>query len=204
MAYASKRGGNKPGTGTETPPPEPQAQVRPWGIERVIGQTATYPSNSRRVWVIDTGIDKDHPDLNVNSANFVTKGRKVPNADDWADSTGHGTHVAGTIAAIDNDIGVVGVAESAQVVAVRVLDNNGSDSYAGVIAGIDYVAANANKGKVVNMSLGGGASTALDKAVIAAADKGILFAIAAGNSSADARTILQLASSMKIFIPFRL
>ena len=159
------------------------AQQTPYGITRVNGGTSGV---GRTVWVLDTGIDTDHPDLNIDlarSANFITSG---PNTVE--DGTGHGTHVAGTIAALDNGIGVVGVAPGATVVAIRVLDNRGSGTLSGVIAGVDYVAANAAPGEVANMSLGGGASSALDNAVISAASRGILFALAAGNESTDAAT----------------
>lgn len=158
------------------------SQTTPWGITRVGGATAS----SGTAWVIDTGIDLDHPDLNVDtqrSAVFVSNGPGSGTADD---GNGHGTHVAGTIAAIDNDRDVVGVAAGATVVAVKVLDDRGSGSYSGVIDGIDYVASNASAGDVANMSLGGGTSDAVDDAVRNAADQGILFAIAAGNDGADA------------------
>ncbi|MEL7832676.1 S8 family serine peptidase [Fodinibius sp. Rm-B-1B1-1] len=157
-------------------------QVTPWGIDRVGGATASNGT----AWVIDTGIDLDHPDLNVdtgNSAVFVGSG---PGSDTPDDGNGHGTHVAGTIAAIDNDRDVVGVAAGATVVAVKVLDDRGSGSYSGVIDGIDYVAQNASAGDVANMSLGGGTSNAVDDAVRNAADQGVLFAIAAGNDGDDA------------------
>ena len=91
--------------------------------------------------------------------------------------------MAGTIAALNNDIGVVGVAAGATVVPVKVLSSDGSGSTSGVIAGIDYVAANAATGDVANMSLGGGVSPILDDAIINAAGKGIKFVLAAGNSS---------------------
>lgn len=157
------------------------AQVTPWGITRVGG-----PLNSTvaTAWVIDTGIDLDHPDLNVDvarSANFVSRGKNSPD-----DGHGHGTHVAGTIAAIDDECDVVGVAAGVPVVAVRVLDNSGSGTYADVIAGVDYVANNAVPGDAANMSLGGPKHDALNEAVVGAAAKGIYFALAAGNSSDDA------------------
>jgi subtilisin family serine protease len=158
-------------------------QEVPWGVDRVGGPIAGADGTA---WVIDTGIDLDHPDLNVDvgrSANFVSRGKN--SADD---GNGHGTHVAGTIAAIDNSCDVVGVAAGATLVAVRVLGNNGSGSYSGVIAGIDYVAANGNPGDVANMSLGGGYSQALNEAVIGAAAAGVDFALAAGNESTDANT----------------
>ena len=157
------------------------AEETPWGITRVGGFA---DGTGLTAWVIDTGIDLDHPDLNVDvgrSANFVARGKNSPN-----DGNGHGTHVAGTIGAIKNDCDVVGVAAGAAVVAVRVLDNSGSGSYAGVIAGVDYVAANAAPGDVANVSLGGPKSQALNEAIKGAAGKGVWFALAAGNSSDDA------------------
>ncbi len=96
------------------------------------------------------------------------------------DLNGHGTHVAGTIGGYN---GILGVAVGVVQVPVKVLDRRGSGSISGVIAGVDYVAANASSGDVANMSLGGGASQALDDAVVNAASQGILFSIAAGNSS---------------------
>jgi subtilisin family serine protease len=102
------------------------------------------------------------------------------------DQNGHGTHVAGTVAAIDNDFGVIGVAAGATVVAVRVLDRRGSGSYSGVIAGVDYVAANFASGDAANMSLGGPVSQALDDAVVAAGEAGLKISLAAGNESDDA------------------
>lgn len=155
------------------------SETVPWGITRVGGAGT---SNGKTGWVIDSGIDLDHPDLNVDvgrSQSFIRD--TSPN-----DQNGHGTHVAGTMAAIDNDIGVIGVAPGATLVSVRVLDRRGSGSYSGVIAGVDYVAANGAQGDVANMSLGGPVSDALDAAVVAAAANGIHFTLAAGNSSEDA------------------
>ncbi len=155
----------------------------PYGITRV----GSASGAGKTAWVIDSGIDLDHPDLNVDVARSVTmftSGRDAGSADD---GNGHGTHVAGTIGAIKgNGIGVVGVAYGATVVAVKVLDSRGSGSYSGVIGGVDYVAANAGAGDVANMSLGGPTSQALDDAVIAAASKGVKFALAAGNESTHA------------------
>ena len=101
------------------------------------------------------------------------------------DLHGHGTHVAGTIAAKANTIGVIGVVPGAQVVAVRVLDRRGSGSNSDVIAGVEYVATVGNAGDVANMSLGGGVSQALDTAVLNASSV-VKFALAAGNESENA------------------
>lgn len=171
------QGKGKPGGGGTTPP----AQTIPWGITRVGGGTQTA---SGRAIVIDTGVDFDHPDLNVDSAlaaNFTSD----TSGDDL---NGHGTHVAGTIAAINNTIGVVGVAPGTVVIPVKVLNRRGSGSNSGVIAGIDYAASIAGPGDVANMSLGGGFSQALNDAVIAAASTGLKFALAAGNESTSATT----------------
>jgi len=157
-----------------------QAQETPWGIARVGGgASGTFAT----AWVIDTGIDPSHPDLNVDTARSRTFIGK--NSTPW-DQHGHGTHVAGTIAAKNDTNGVVGVAPGAKVVAVRVLDRRGSGANSGVIAGVDYVAQVGQAGDVANMSLGGGVSTALDTAVVNAAAGGVRFALAAGNESDNA------------------
>jgi subtilisin family serine protease len=96
--------------------------------------------------------------------------------------------VAGTIAALNNNIGVIGVAPGATVIPIKVLDSRGSGSYSGVIAGVDHVAAYGSAGDVANMSLGGPTSDALDSAILSAAENGIIFALAAGNESSDANT----------------
>ena len=158
-------------------------QVTPWGVTYVGGPR---DGADLTAWVLDTGIDLDHPDLNVDAARGFSAftSRKDSGVDD---RQGHGTHVAGTIAALNNSRDVVGVAAGASVVPVKVLDSRGSGSIAGVIAGVDYVAANAEPGDCANMSLGGGAYTALDEAVIAAAaETGAYFVLAAGNEGADA------------------
>ncbi len=163
-----------------------QAQVTPYGITRV-GGGATYgddQSETKVVWVIDTGIDLDHPDLNVDvsrGAYFTGRGTKSPN-----DDNGHGTHVAGTIAAINNGQGVIGVAAGATVVAVKVLDKKASGYWSWIIAGIDYVAEEAESGDIANLSLLGGVTTAVDDAVIALGKTGVKVAMAAGNESDDA------------------
>lgn len=154
------------------------SQTVPWGITRVGGGL----NSTGTAWIIDSGIDLDHPDLNVDIARSRTflGGNSTPD-----DQHGHGTHVSGTIAAKNNLIGVIGVAAGATIVAVRVLDRRGSGTTSGVIAGVDYVAEIAASADVANMSLGGGVSTTLDNAVITAAAS-CRFILAAGNESDDA------------------
>lgn len=157
-------------------------QETPYGITRVNGGAGTATG---RAWVLDSGVDLDHPDLNVDAAsgyNAFTSGKDARSLDD---GNGHGTHVAGTIAALDNDFGVIGVAPGATVIPVKVLDSRGSGSYSGVIAGVDFVAANGQSGDVANMSLGGPVSDLLDQAIEKAAANGVKFALAAGNESDD-------------------
>lgn len=179
IAYAFKKPPWAGGGGGDEDECAPQET--PWGIARVGG---SQNGEGFTAWVIDSGIDLDHPDLDVDvgwSANFA-HGKDSPE-----DGTGHGTHVAGTIAAINNECDVMGVAAGATVVAVRVLGNSGSGSYSGIIAGIDYVAENATPGDVANMSLGGPRSQAVNDAVeSAASNERILFTLAAGNESDDA------------------
>jgi subtilisin family serine protease len=156
------------------------AQTIPWGIAKVNGGV-TYTGTSV-VWIIDTGVDFTHPDLTVNqtkSKNFVNT-KKNAN-----DDNGHGTHVAGIISAKNNTVGVIGVAAGATVVAVKVLNSQGSGTTSGVVSGINYVAANGVAGDVANMSLGGGISTSIDNAVLAASAK-VKFAVAAGNDGVNA------------------
>ncbi len=172
----SQRG--KPGGGTTQP-----AQELPWGIIAIGG---AGDGTGKTAWIIDTGIDLSHPDLNVDATrgfSAFTSGKDAG----FDDGNGHGTHVAGTVAAINNTIGVVGVAAGAKVVPVKVLSARGSGSNSGVIAGVDWVAANGQLGDAANMSLGGGISTALDQAVLnASIVSGVKFALAAGNETDNA------------------
>ncbi|WP_051891278.1 S8 family serine peptidase [Chryseobacterium sp. JM1] len=153
-------------------------QETPWGITRIGG---AGNGAGKTAWVIDTGIDLDHPDLNVDTQRSISfAGDNNPD-----DGNGHGTHVAGTIAAINNDIGVVGVAAGAKVVALKVLNNNGEGDFSWSVSALDYVYANASVNDVVNMSLGPKAPyrhTATDNALLKVAQKGIKVAVAAGNS----------------------
>ena len=177
------------------------AQTFPTGVERIFANDVTLSINNTDdqhvdadVAVLDTGIDIDHPDLNVvGGANCLSYSGKSPwNRTYYCDETKsydddhyHGTHVAGTIGALDNDFGVVGVAPGVRLWAVKVLDSAGSGSLAGIIAGIDWVVKQGNI-EVINMSLGGsGQSNAMDSAIKTAFEAGVFVVVAAGNSNAD-------------------
>ena len=175
--------GKGPGGGGGGDDTSPDPQVTPWGIERVGGPQDGTGYTAR---VLDTGIDVDHPDLNVAASRGFSAFNKGKDSG-VDDGQGHGTHVAGTIAALNNNRDVVGVAAGASVVPIKVLDRRGSGSTSGVIAGVDFVGANASPGDCANMSLGGGISSSLDAAVInAAANSGAFFTLAAGNEGQDA------------------
>lgn len=179
------------------------AQVIPTGISRTNAPAnATNKGDGTVVAVIDTGIELSHPDL---TPNILNSGKSCIRRTSANDDNGHGTHVAGTIAAADNAIGVVGVAPKAKLIPVKVLDRNGSGTWSSVICGIDWVTANAAAYniKVANMSLGGGGSSdnncgntnsdALHKAICRSRDAGVTYVVAAGNSSADAGTFVPAA-----------
>lgn len=158
---------------------EINTQSIPWGVNRVGGFT---DASGKNVWIIDTGVDLDHPDLNVDAS----KCKSFISGTTPEDDHGHGTHVAGTIAAKNNYVGVVGVAANARVIALKVMDASGKGSMSNVISAVNWVKQNGKAGDVVNMSIGGDISPILDQAVADAAEKGILFAIAAGNTASDA------------------
>ena len=148
-----------------------------WNITRV----GYGDGRGKTAWIIDTGVDFQHPDLNVDtirSRSFISGN---PSADD---QHGHGTHVGGIIGAKNNTFGTLGVASGAKLVSLRVLDGNGSGLLSYIIQALAYINQNAAAGDVVNMSLGidEGISTLLDEQVINTANRGILIAIAAGNN----------------------
>lgn len=157
------------------------AETLPWGIDRVDAELVWPTGNTAnpiRVGVIDTGISLSHPDLQANIAGGVNtiNPRKSAN-----DDNGHGSHVAGTIAGLDNTIGVIGVAPQANLYAIKVLGANGSGYLSDVIEGIDWGIANGMQ--VLNMSLGTSSnSQLLHDAVIRAYNAGIVVVAAAGNS----------------------
>lgn len=171
----------------------------PTGVDRIEvdkNGTANIDGSDDRVDVdvaiLDTGIDKAHPDLNVVGGVNCSGGspfRSSCEDGNFADGNGHGTHVAGTVAALDNGSGVVGVAPGARLWAVKVLNDNGSGYMSWIVAGIDWVTANSDTIEVANMSLGCECSSdALDTALYKSTDAGVVYAVAAGNSSKDAAT----------------
>ncbi|WP_030322343.1 S8 family peptidase [Streptomyces sp. NRRL B-3229] len=159
----------------------------PWGLDRIdqaalpLSGTYTYPDSAGggvTAYVIDTGVRITHSQI----SGRASYGYDAVDGDTTAaDGNGHGTHVATTIAG-----STYGVAKKAKIVAVRVLDNAGSGTTAGVIAGIDWVTNNHSGPSVANLSLGGGASSTLDTAVRNSIASGVTYAVAAGNSSANA------------------
>ncbi len=164
---------------TQTNPPS-------WGLDRIdqrnlpLDASYSYPTTASNVhaYIVDTGIRFSHNDF----GGRATSGRDTVNNDnDATDCNGHGTHVSGTVGG-----SAYGVAKGVQLVGVRVLDCSGSGTNSGVIAGVDWVTANAIKPAVANMSLGGGTDTSLDSAVRNSIASGIPYAIAAGNSNANA------------------
>ncbi|WP_438818869.1 S8 family peptidase [Streptomyces ginkgonis] len=163
---------------TQTNPPS-------WGLDRIdqpalpLDQSYTYPDSAgagTTVYVIDTGIRTSHQDFG---------GRASFGYDYWGgtanDGNGHGTHVASTAAGT-----AYGVAKNADIVAVKVLNDAGSGTTASVIGGIDWVTANASGPSVANVSLGGGADATLDQAVRNSIAAGIVYAVSAGGSNANA------------------
>lgn len=183
--------GKPSGEGTLQP-----AQSFPTGVRRIGAESLTNKGTGIQVAVIDTGIDVTHPDLAAN----IVGGKNCSTGKSYADGNGHGTHVAGTIAALDNAIGVVGVAPQAKLWAVRVLNNAGSGTWSSVICGIDFVTAKApaygGSITVANMSLGGTGTSddncgntnndAFHKAICRSRDAGVTYVVAAGNEAGSA------------------
>ncbi len=189
-------------------PPEPEpnyhknkitssGEIVPWGVSEVY---APINSTSNDVWVIGTGVDVDHPDLNVDtqrSASFL--------ADEGVDDVnGHGTAVAGLIAAKDNSSGVVGVTPGAMIIALKVLKQDGTGFLSDVIAAVDYAGGSFSPGDVVNLSLGArvtndnrALANDLENSIVSAAEAGLKFTISAGNddSFADNYTPAQVDHS---------
>ena len=157
-----------------------------WGVKRIgagiVHDFGNY-GDGIKIAIIDTGIDEDHPDLDDNikgGINFVSKPSwRTPDPNKWDDDNGHGTHVAGIIAAEDNNIGVVGVAPGADLYALKVLDRTGSGYVSDVVMAIQW--ATVNEIQVINMSLGGAYDIWLDGACLLAYVEGLILVAAAGN-----------------------
>lgn len=148
-----------------------------WNVQK----TGYGDGRGKTAWVIDTGVDLDHPDLTID----VSRSRSFLDGQTSAeDNNGHGTHVAGIIGAKNNNEGMLGIASEATIVALKVLDNEGEGTLSAIQAALGYVEQNATPGDVVNISLGlEGISDYLDQRVLRMANRGILFSIAAGNES---------------------
>ncbi|GIJ45110.1 hypothetical protein Val02_19960 [Virgisporangium aliadipatigenens] len=163
---------------TQTNPPS-------WGLDRIdqrnlpLNSSYTYPNTASnvRAYIIDTGIRFNHSTF----GGRATSGYDAVDGGSADDCNGHGTHVAGTVGGSQ-----YGVAKGVAIVGVRVLNCSGSGTVAQVVAGVNWVRANAVKPAVANMSLGGGVSTSIDTAVANAVSSGVTFALAAGNSNANA------------------
>ncbi|TMF33009.1 MAG: peptidase S8, partial [Chloroflexi bacterium] len=178
------------------------ADTVPTGVSRILGNhenpqgayQAGFAGDGVRVAILDTGIDLTHPDLTPNlnvglGENCMTPGQPPQ------DGHGHGTHVAGTVAAADNDLGVIGVAPHARLVPFKVLDDSGSGEWSNLICAVDIITGYAtdadpsNDIRVANMSLGdvGGIGTCTDgsirEAICTSVAAGVTYIAAAGNST---------------------
>lgn len=166
-------------------------QIVPWGVKRV-GGPFEY-KGTRKVWVIDTGIDLNHPDLNVDHRHGFDAYNDRRNWD-FNDEHGHGTHVAGTIGALDNHFGVVGVAAGVPVVPIKVFFGPRAEATdSGILAGVEYVGRMARPGDVANLSFGWDDSTEpfplLEEAVLRISERRkIWMVIASGNSRLPGNT----------------
>lgn len=172
------------------------AQQTPTGVDRIDAEYGARPNvdvSGVNIAIIDTGIDGSHPDLNVAGGYNATSATTSA----WKDGNGHGTHVAGIAAALDNGVGVVGVAPGARLWAVKVLNDRGSGTLSNIIKGIDWVTSTRTDGTateyartndihVANMSLGGtGVSSAYRTAIQNSVATGIVYVVAAGNNYRD-------------------
>jgi subtilisin len=172
-----KNGGGDDGGGGAQP-----AQTLEWGVDRIDAELAWSTSRGAgvKIAIIDSGISLSHPDLVVAGGINIINSQKS-----YDDDNGHGSHVAGIAAALDNSIGVVGVAPEAELYAVKALNRRGIGFTSDIIAGIGWAAANGMQ--VINMSLGSDSpSAALESAVNEAYSAGIVIVAAAGNSGESA------------------
>ena len=163
-----------------TPKPQP-LEVLPWGIDKIDAELVWPSGNTAdpvKMAIIDTGIDVKHPDLTANLKGGVST---VGYTTSYNDDNGHGTHVAGIVGAVDNEIGVIGAGPAIDLYAVKVLDRRGSGYLSDVIEGLDWAIAHGMQ--VVNMSLGTSADVlSFREAVQRVNSAGIVQVAAAGNS----------------------
>lgn len=177
------------------------AQTVPTGVQRIFADEnpdldidgVDDVRTDADIAILDTGVDHDHPDLNVVGRTNCAYGFTGCNDNDTEsaldDNQGHGSHVAGTAAAIDNGTGVVGVAPGARLWSVKVLNDSGSGPFSDIVEGLDWVAARSGTIEVVNMSLGCECSSdALSTAITNLVNKGVVVVVAAGNSAKNAST----------------
>jgi len=175
------------GIAAKKPAPTQPSEVLPWGVDRIDADLVqgTTTGDPIKVAIVDTGIDVKHPDLKDNLKGGVST---IGYTTSYNDDNGHGTHVAGIVAALNNDIGVVGVAPEANLYAVKVLDRRGSGYLSDVIEGLDWAVANGMQ--VVNMSLGTSAyNKSFEDAVKKVNAAGITQVAAAGNSGPGDNTV---------------
>lgn len=175
-----------------------QAQTLPTGVNRVNAENKTNKGANIEVAILDTGIDANHPDLKPAVLGGISCVPGEPNP--LNDGNGHGTHVAGIVAARNNTVGVVGVAPEAKLWAVKVLNKQGAGSWSSVICGIDWVKSQASHIKVINMSLGGGGSAGancgsspLRQSICNVVNAGVTVIVAAGNASGDVKNSVPAA-----------
>ena len=174
------------------------SQSLPTGVNRVDGDLSSTKSGNGKgsvnvdIGIMDSGIDLNHPDLNIYRQVTFVSGASSGN-----DDNGHGTAVAGIAAAKDNSRGVVGLAPGARLWAIKVLDSNGIGSTSDIIEGVDYVTQHASEIDVVNLSFGAiGQNTALHSAIIKSVEAGVTYTAAAGNEGVDASSVIP-ASTLK-------
>jgi subtilisin family serine protease len=180
-----------PGIQVKPPPPE---ETLPWGVDRIDADLAwsTTKGTGVKVAIVDTGIDMDHPDLAANikgGFNALAPRGKYKDPNNFDDDNGHGSHCAGIVAAIDNEIGVIGVAPEAWLYGVKVLDGAGFGYDSDIIEGIEWCVDNSMQ--VCSMSFGGYEDDQAFRAAIDAAwNAGIVMVAAAGNDGYEEPDLL--------------